>query len=164
MKPEEMINLALQEEIEVEVLKEIPRIELFGCAIGGSKELQLSRMPLYIALHLQGMGYCSVKVPVYLAKEFVSDLLEREQASKSFIELPMHFFEMARLLMPNGIDGEILELKRIRQSKIWQGLSSLDGRALCINGLTRWEFNECRDVILGAMKTGHMIEKDNISQ
>lgn len=158
MKPEEMINIALQEEVEVEPQREIPKIELVDGVIENGTPLRVARMPLYIALHLQSAGYCLIKRPRYLTREFVTEILEQEKINKNFLEIPPFFFEVARLLMPNGIDGEILELKRIRQSKIWQGLAAIDGKALCINGLTRWEFNEAREAILRAMSVGHMIE------
>jgi hypothetical protein len=48
-------------------------------------------------------------------------------------------------------------LKYARIKKIWQGLVALDGKALYVNGLSRWEFNEFKEFINNSMKVGREI-------
>ena len=87
-------------------------------------------------------------------------LIEKEKRDSNFIELPDYFFELLHYFKTHEIESLLCELKRIRRNKVWQGLRILDGRGLCINGITRWEFNEFREFILGSLEFGKKIEGD----
>jgi GINS complex protein len=158
MTPEELINLSLQQEVEIEAHTSIPKTTLITYDFPGCHPLKVSRIPLYIALHLKSSNSCTIRMPVYLSKEFLSSLIEKEQRDRQFVEVPEYLFEHAYLFMSNEIESLICELKRIRQNKIWKGLKDMDGKALYINGLTKWEFNEVKEAITSAMRIGKTIE------
>lgn len=97
-------------------------------------------------------------MPGYLTRDFLDRLVEKEKESQSFVEVPEFLFEHGHIFMNDEIESRISELKRLRQGKVWQGLKDMDGKALYINGLTRWEFNEVKRVIVDAMRMGKEME------
>ncbi|KAI5179531.1 GINS complex subunit 2 [Pancytospora epiphaga] len=160
MTPKELINLSLQHEVEIEAHTTIPPIQLISYDFPGCRPLSISSVPLYMALHLRNSNYCTIRPLAYLAKNMLESIIERENASKAFIELPDFFFEHAYIFMDSTIEASISELKQIRRDKVWKGLKDMDGRALYINGLTRWEFSEMRSVIIEAMKLGRKVDSE----
>lgn len=158
MRPEDLINLSLQQEVEIESHTIVPTIQLHTYSFRGCRPLMISMAPLYLALHLRNSNCCSIKTPAYLMRDFLDNLIVREKESQNFIEVPEFLFEHAYIFMNNDIESAISELKRIRLAKIWRGLKDMDGKALYINGLTKWEFNEVRPVVLDAMRIGREIE------
>ncbi|KAI4291068.1 GINS complex subunit 2 [Pancytospora philotis] len=159
MSPEELINLALQYEVEVEAHSVVPAASFYSVAFRGLHPLTTASLPLYMALHLRSAGLCSIKTPQYLTKDFLEQLVERERTSQAFVDVPEFLFEHAHVFMHNDIEPAIAELKQLRLEKIWQGLKDIDGKALYINGLTKWEFNEMRTVIVSAMELGKRVEQ-----
>lgn len=158
MTPEELINLSLQQEVEVEGLATIKPLEMLTLNFKGCSPLRVTRVPLFLALHLRSLNFCSIRTPQYLTKEFLKSLVEKEKREANFVEIPEFTFEHAHFFTDSCMESALCELKAVRMGKIWRGLASMDGRALYINGMTRWEFNEFRDIILESMKLGKMIE------
>lgn len=158
MAPEELINLSLEQEVAIESHTVIPAIQFETYSFPGGRPLLISQVPLYMALHMRNSNCCTIRVPSYLSREFLDDLIEKERGSQVFVDVPEFLFEHAHLFMSDGIEASISELKRLRLAKIWRGLRDMDGKALYINGLTRWEFNEVKNVITDAMRLGKRIE------
>lgn len=157
MTPEELINISLEDEVEIEPNTTIPAMKLITCKFEEAKPLGIYRYPFYIALHLQNSNYCKIRMPKYLSKEFLEDLIDKEERSINFVEVPEFIFEHAYFFMNDTIEPLIGKLKQLRLNKIWKGLKELDGKALFINGLTRWEFNEVKPMITEAMVIGKKI-------
>lgn len=62
-------------------------------------------VPLYLALYFRLTGTCTVTLPAYLRRRFLSTVLEKEQADhRDFQSLPFYFFEVARKLLDAGAD------------------------------------------------------------
>lgn len=158
MTPEELINLSLQYEVEIEASTTVAPMELLTFSFKGCSPLKVTRAPLFLALHLRSLNFCSIKTPPYLTKEFLESLIEKERVETNFVEVPEFIFEHAHFFTSGDMESSLCELRAIRMNKIWKGLGSMDGRALYINGMTRWEFNEFRDIILGTMRLGKTIE------
>ena len=144
--------------MEIEAHTAIPPIQLVTCSFAGCRPLAVSPAPLYLALHLRSANLCAIRPLPYLAKDALEGLIEKEKASQAFTELPDFFFEHAYIFMDGSIESSVCELKQIRQDKIWRGLRDMDGKALYINGLTRWEFNEMKGVITEAMRLGKVVD------
>lgn len=160
MGPEELVNLSLQQEVEIEPFTTIAPKSFLTFYFRGCSPLRSCRVPLYFALHLRSLALCSIVHPPYVSKEFITDLVRRERIESSFVELPDFFFEHISLFMTDEIESIVCELRSIRNGKIRKGLSSLDGKALYVTGLTRWEFNEFREMIRGPMAFGKKFEED----
>jgi len=158
MPPEELINLSLQYEVEIESFTKIPPATLLTLTFNGSSPLRIARLPLYLALHLQSLNLCSVVHPPYVSRSFIDSLVQRERTEQSFVELPEFFFEHSSLFMSDEIESGVCELRALRSGKIRKGLGGLDGKALYVTGLSRWEFNEFRGMITGPIAFGQYLE------
>lgn len=160
MTPEELTNLSLQFQVEIEPFTTIPPIKLLTFDFKGCMPLKTSRVPLYLALHLKSSNLCEIIPPRYVSKEFIKEVIEREKTNSNFVELPEYFFEHNKLFMNEDIESLICDLRSIRNEKIRKGLSSLDGKALYITGLSKWEYNEYKEIIRRPMIVGKMIEEE----
>ncbi|KAI5149075.1 GINS complex subunit 2 [Enteropsectra breve] len=158
MKPDELIFLSMQEDIEVEPTATLPPENFITFEFPGINLFRLAHIPLWAALHLRELGYCTIRTPEYLSPEYLERITAKEKAQDDFVELPEFIFEHAHLLKNTSIEYLIDELRRLRHQKLWDGIKQMDGLALFINGLTLWEFNEFRPIILDAMSIGKRIE------
>lgn len=161
MLPTELINLALQHEVEIEPSTVVPPFNLLTYSFRGCKPLSLTTVPLYIALHLRNFNFCTIRTPLYLSREFLASLIQKENSVDNFVEVPEYLFEHARIFMSDEIESLVADLRRIRMGKIWKGFRDMDGKALYISGLTKWEFNELKPVIVEAMKMGKRMEQSS---
>lgn len=159
MSPEELVNLSLSYEIEIEPFTSIPPKKLLTFDFKGCSPLRSSRVPLFLALHFRSLNLCAIKMPKYLTIEFLDVLIEKEKEEQSFSDIPEFFFEHTYLFMCNEIESRVCVLKSIRMAKIWKGLTALDGKALYVNGLSRWEFNEFKEIIQSSMAVGRDIRE-----
>lgn len=164
MSPEELINLSLNYEVEIEPFTHIPPKRLITFDFKGCIPLKLSRVPLFLALHLRSLNLCSIQKPKYLTVDFIDGLIDKEKSDQSFTDIPEFFFEHSYLFMSSEIESKVCELKSIRMTKIWKGLNAIDGKALYVNGLTRWEFNEFQEIIKKSIQLGREIITENESQ
>lgn len=160
MTPQELLNISLQYEVDIECLASIPPIKLITFKFPGCTPLTSIRIPLYLALHLKSLNLCTIIQPSYLSREYIEGILQKEKNEVSFTEIPEFFFEHSYVFMNNEIESLVCELRCIRMNKIWKGLGTMDGKALYINGLSKWEFNEFKEIIKRAMKTGKEILQD----
>lgn len=160
MSPEELVNLSLHYEVEIEAHTTIHPKDLLTFSFRGCAPLKISRVPLYVALHLRSLNLCTIRTLYCLTKDFLSSLIEKEKSEANFVELPDCLFELGHFFSNHEVESSLCELKRIRRIKIWKGLKNLDGKAICINGMTKWEFNELKDFIIDSMEFGKRIETD----
>lgn len=157
MTPEELLTISMYDEVDIESNTILPPIDMLSFSFKGYQPLQIAKIPLYIALHLRSMNSCVIRTPLYLEKDFIENVVEREKKEEGFVELPEYLFEHAYIF---EVESSLSELKQLRLLKILKGLNSLDGKALCINGLTKWEFNEIRESITEAMRIGKVISSE----
>lgn len=159
MTPEELVNLSLQYEVEIESFTTIPPKKLLSFDFKGCTPLKTCRVPLYLALHLQSLNLCSVIPPQYISREYIEGIIQKEKTEPSFVELPEYFFEHCTIFMNDEVESAVCELRSVRSGKIRKGLSNLDGKALYITGLSKWEFNQFKEIIRGPMIFGKKIEE-----
>lgn len=162
MTPEELVNLSLNNDVEIEPFTSIPPKKLLTFDFKGCTPLKSARIPLYFALHLKSLNLCAIKTPKYLTADFLDVLIDKEKSSQSFSDIPEFFFEHAYLFMNNEIESRICVLKSLRMAKVWKGLTALDGKALYVNGLSRWEFNEFKEIIQSSMRMGREIAANDV--
>lgn len=160
MSPEELLNLSLQYEVEIEAHTVIEPCQLRTFHFLGFLPLKTYRLPLYVALHLKSLNLCTIRTLPYLKKDYIINLIEKEKKDSNFTEVPEFLFEHSYYFMNYEIESSICELKRLRMNKIWKGLSALDGKAICINGLTKWEFNQYKKFLTESFKFGKMIDSE----
>ncbi|KAM0680759.1 DNA replication protein psf2 [Glugoides intestinalis] len=163
MTPEELINLALQSEVEIEPYYHIAEQKLLTMDFKACLPLKSCRIPLYLALHLRALNLCSIQTPSYLLKEFIETLVQKEKTETGFLDIPEFFFEHAIIFKNSETEHLLCELRCLRTGKAWKGLENLDGKALYVNGLTKWEFNELKDMIKGSMILAKKIECSSAS-
>ncbi|EED43008.1 hypothetical protein EBI_27590, partial [Enterocytozoon bieneusi H348] len=89
---------------------------------------------------------------------YIENFIEKEiEMPDSFCELPEYFFEIAKIL--KICESEIEKLKEVRRAKIWKGLRELDGKAIYVKNLTRWEFNQIKGFIVPTLKENWRISQ-----
>ncbi|EED41482.1 hypothetical protein EBI_27050, partial [Enterocytozoon bieneusi H348] len=121
--------------------------------LGGNK---IVTMPLYMAVHLQKRNLLRIVPPREYA--YIENFIEKEiEMPDSFCELPEYFFEIAKIL--KICESEIEKLKEVRRAKIWKGLRELDGKAIYVKNLTRWEFNQIKGFIVPTLKENWRISQ-----
>lgn len=155
--PDEMINLALETYVEVESLINLEAGD--GDLITTTFNLEANKivtMPLYMAVHLQKRNLLRIVPPREYA--YIENFIEKEiEMPDSFCELPEYFFEIAKIL--KICESEIEKLKEVRRAKIWKGLRELDGKAIYVKNLTRWEFNQIKGFIVLTLKENWRISQ-----
>ncbi|KAL6121973.1 hypothetical protein NUSPORA_01025 [Nucleospora cyclopteri] len=180
LDPDELINLAMESLIDVEGLTTIRNIEKapFIADFPGINPLRRSKIPLFIAIHLQNCNKCKIIIPMEYSRESLIKMIEIEKEFPfEFGELPDQFFELAYILKisenaiepdlndtqeSSSISSLIEKLKHIRLNKIWDGLKEMDGKAIFIGNLTRWEFNQVKVYFTGSMKEAKILQNKQI--
>lgn len=150
--PDDLINVALESLIEVEGLVHL------DCSLGQLYDssfklspLRPSRIPLYMAIHLQKRN----KLKIIIPKEYtdIQSVISIEISNRDeFSMLPEYFYEVAHILKITNSD--IDKLKQIRLRKIWDGLKKMDGKATYIRNLTIWEYNKVKRYITDSFSKG----------
>lgn len=169
MLPKEFLHIALEEEIEIEPLKDIPVINLIEYSYGPFSILQKNcKIPIFAALSLQKSGYCRIKCPNYLSQDVIENSLDLETDLKNeFTQIYPYIFEINSILIDvcydiddkNILKSKINEIYNLRQKKIVEGLKFVDSNALKITNLTGYEFCKVKNFILNTMKIAKRLEK-----
>ncbi|KAH8118465.1 Psf2-domain-containing protein [Phellopilus nigrolimitatus] len=167
MLPTELEFIASEELVSIRPTVKMEKIRfisgLYGPFVGG----RLTKVPLWIAVNLKLKKKCNIDPPEWLNVEVLQDKLavETELKSDQFVKLPMHFAEMAKVLLdvasddldqPDKIRTLLKDLRETRQSKIRDKLVHLNHRSLSMQGVCAMEINEVRPFFSQAM--GAMIQ------
>ncbi|ORD98083.1 PSF2 [Hepatospora eriocheir] len=154
----ELLNIALEILIEVEGKSNIKSSNKFNTKyFNGIQIDKLTKMPLYMAIHLQNLDKLTIILPAYYEDSLLDEIIENENEVIEFTTLPCeYFFEVAKLLKVDN--PKIERIATIRKNKLFFGISKLEGKSVQINNLTRWEFCEVKEFILEIMKIGSNIK------
>ena len=159
MSPQELIYFSLQCAVEIEPSKHIAAADFVTFRFQGCHPLIPTIVPLFVALHLRSLNCCRIRPLSYLAFDFITELVEKEEAQAGeFVELPEFFFEHASIFMTEQIESLVSELKSLRMAKLWKGMQSINGKPVKVTGLTRWEFNEIKPAVIEALRFGKKLE------
>lgn len=173
MSPEELLHIAYGELVEIEPMAGIVSLHLLERTYTACGPLQIARLPFYAALLLKKANMCRIRLPNYLSLENLRMFLSQEtENTDEYLYLHPHFFSLANDCLNNcynvedAEEGKILveKIKEARFKKTLEGIRCLDGKAVNLNNLTIFEFNEVKEFILGSMKMGKRIESGSGSQ
>ncbi|KAJ2467356.1 DNA replication protein psf2, partial [Coemansia sp. RSA 2320] len=122
--------------------------------VGPFRPPQKTEVPLWLAVMLKRTNRCRIVAPKWLAFEHLRDLCRREeQPDAMFTRLPVHYLEIAHMLLthaeddlvePQGIRRLLQDLREVRQSKTHEGLRMLNSQQLQMDNLSAAEINEIR--------------------
>lgn len=167
MTPDELINIANQELIEIEPMVQVEELTLLCGNYGPFSPLIIYKVPLFVAEILNRANYCRVRLPRYYEEEKLLDIQKYEEENDDFYPLNPYFFENRRVLdfcynVENGTKTKsiINNIKHLRYKKMNEGIKNFDARAINLNGTTMWEVNEVKHLILETMRKARMIEND----
>ena len=153
---DELINLAMEDLIDVEGKADVDLSHnQLLCGNFKISPLKPSKIPLFMAIHLQKRN----KVRILVPEEYknVERYVEREEENEFFTELPEHFFEIAKILKINM--HEIEKLRQLRLKKFWNSLKNLEKGILFMTNFTRWEFRQVKKYLVDVLKETKKLEK-----
>lgn len=168
MKPNELLNIAYNTEVEIEPLTAIPQLNLMVHTYPCTGPLRISRFPFYIALSLKRANMCRIRLPSFLCLDNLKGILNSEIENKNeYSYIHPHLFTLGKELIahcydvedPENIIVHLEKIKDLRFKKTLWGLRSLDGNAINLNNLTQFEFYEVRDLIFKSMKMARTIDR-----
>ncbi|EJW03265.1 hypothetical protein EDEG_02380 [Edhazardia aedis USNM 41457] len=166
MLPTELINIAYQENIEIEPKCQIPILHLMQADFGPFSPLEIPKIPIYIALLLKKANQCRIRLPTFFDPNILREILQNEKDNDEYTQIHPFTFELIGLLehcynVGNVDEIKILinEIKTIRHQKTHNGLKRIDSRALNLNNLTSWEFNEFKEFLLNVMGSAKKLEE-----
>lgn len=157
MSPKEMLNIAYQEDVEIEPTANIPDIHMLDSDFEGLAPLQVVKVPLYMALSLKKSNLCRMRLPFYLKESHLEEIINFEKENMhEYAKTQPCFFELSDVLIRHAYNVEnperlkvlVQEVRELRFLKTLEGMKALDGRAFNINNLTAWEFEEVKPFIL----------------
>ncbi|ADM11742.1 uncharacterized protein Eint_061370 [Encephalitozoon intestinalis ATCC 50506] len=167
ISPEEIFHIAHEELVEIEPTTSIPELCLLEKTYPALMPLDIARIPLYAALLLKKSNMCKIRLPSYLQIENLKATMDAEiQKVDEYSQIHPYFFPLAEKLLECCYNVENIEeskvivekIKEIRLAKTLKGIKCLDGRALNMNNITLFEFNEVKELIIGSVEAGRKIE------
>ncbi|XP_059458671.1 DNA replication complex GINS protein PSF2 isoform X1 [Corylus avellana] len=168
-------NLSLFSAEEVEFIAEDEMVEIvpnlrmdalnFICGDFGPFFPQMAtQVPLWLAVALKKRGKCTIRPPLWMSVEKLTQVLEAERDSQRvFEQLPFHYVEISRLLFDHARDdipdvymvrSLVEDIRDVRFHKVETNLETLNERALAlkINNLSAMEVNIVRPFIGRALQ------------
>ncbi|KAL7746732.1 DNA replication protein psf2 [Sorochytrium milnesiophthora] len=124
--------------------------------------LRKQRVPLWLAIALRKRALVKVVAPRWMTLESLQEMLKEEHAQPGFSELPLHYMEIAKLLLEAASDdipdapaitSLLQDLREIRRSKIREGVSVIDESHVRLDNLGLMEINEIRPTFTTAFAT-----------
>ncbi|WEL38899.1 GINS complex protein [Encephalitozoon hellem] len=167
MSPEEILHIAYEELVEIEPTTSIPELCLMDRVYPPMVPLDIVKIPLYAALLLKKSNMCKIRLPLYLQLENLKAAVDTEvEKVDEYSHIHPYFFPLAKELLECCYNTENIEeskvmvekIREIRLAKTLKGIKCLDGRALNMNNITLFEFNEVKELIIGSTEVGRKIE------
>ncbi|KAM0675790.1 DNA replication complex GINS protein PSF2 [Gurleya vavrai] len=165
MDPSLLELVAYQEDIEIEPTVTIPKLHLIQCDYGPFLPLEIYRVPIYIALILKNSNKCRIRLPQFYQLEFLKDILKNEEDNEEYQPLFPYFFELKSVIMDcYNVDNYsetivlINNIRTVRYKKTHAGIKMIDARAINLNNITCFEFNEVKKFMLSVMEEAREIE------
>ncbi|XP_059458672.1 DNA replication complex GINS protein PSF2 isoform X2 [Corylus avellana] len=155
-------NLSLFSAEEVEFIAEDEMVEIVPNL--RMDALNFICVPLWLAVALKKRGKCTIRPPLWMSVEKLTQVLEAERDSQRvFEQLPFHYVEISRLLFDHARDdipdvymvrSLVEDIRDVRFHKVETNLETLNERALAlkINNLSAMEVNIVRPFIGRALQ------------
>ncbi|KAJ2507933.1 DNA replication protein psf2 [Coemansia sp. RSA 2049] len=150
----ELEYMAQCETVEIVPFYRMDRLELVTGAVGPFRPPRKSEVPLWLAVMLKRTNRCRIVVPGWLTYHHLRELCKKEELPDSlFTKLPVHYIEIAHILLTNAEDDLVepqsirrllQDLREVRQSKTRRGFEMLNSTQLQMDNLAAVEINEIR--------------------
>lgn len=158
----EIAFLAEEEMIDILPRYTMNKLELIGRDLSKLKPLQKTEVPLWIAIVLKRQNKCSIMIPSWLSVPYLKSKYAEEQKIKNKVSsLPWHWIPISKILLdvcpddfvdsPHELRSLIQDLRDIRMLKTRQGFDAIDDDYLELTGLSLFEINEIRPLLLQTM-------------
>ncbi|PNH10467.1 DNA replication complex GINS protein PSF2 [Tetrabaena socialis] len=132
-------------------------------------------VPLYLALALHRRGKCRIQPPPWMASDKLKEVLEEERSiSQYFQPVPQYYVEVSKMLFTEAraifgsnndvheVQDLIEELKKVRNSKILDGLRKVSGPiTVKLNNLSASESNKIRLLFENSLNMWHQLAKND---
>lgn len=158
----EIAFLAEEEPINILPRYSMNRLELIGSNLGKLRPLQKTEVPLWIAVILKRQNKCSIMIPSWLSVPYLKKKYTEEQKIRNKVtNLPWHWIPISKILLdicsddfvdsPHELRSLIQDLRDIRMLKTRRGFDGIDDDYLELTGLSLFEINEIRPLLLQTM-------------
>ncbi|ORY98883.1 DNA replication complex GINS protein PSF2 [Syncephalastrum racemosum] len=170
--PQEIEFIVGNASIQVIPTRRMPTLTLIQETFGPFRPPFRTDVPLWLALSLKKNNRCTIVPPEWLNVENLKKVLETEEESDEFAEVPFYYMEMAHILLRFAVDDIpdaeeirrlLKDLRETRQSKARAGLRVLDDAWLGMNNLSLMEVNEIRPFYARAFKEMQRLNPDSRS-
>ncbi|KAM0904550.1 hypothetical protein ACQ4PT_017987 [Festuca glaucescens] len=123
-----------------------------------------SKVPLWLAVALKRRGKCTVRAPVWMTVDRLTQVLDAERESpREFQPLPFHYIEVSKLLFDHARDdisdaylvrSLIEDIRDVRFHKVESGLETISGRthAVKLKNLSAMEVNIVRPFMVRTLQ------------
>ncbi|PNW88429.1 hypothetical protein CHLRE_01g029100v5 [Chlamydomonas reinhardtii] len=132
-------------------------------------------VPLYLALALNRRNKCRIQPPGWMAREKLKAVLDEERTIPQYFQpVPQYYVETAKMLFAearaifgtnaevNEIMDLVEELKKVRNSKILDGLRKVSGPiTVKLNNLSASESNKIRLLFENSLNMWHQLSKND---
>eukprot|EP00198_Chlamydomonas_reinhardtii_P000239 XP_001689574.1 DNA replication complex GINS protein [Chlamydomonas reinhardtii] len=133
-------------------------------------------VPLYLALALNRRNKCRIQPPGWMAREKLKAVLDEERTIPQYFQpVPQYYVETAKMLFAEaraifGTNAEVTtqimdlveELKKVRNSKILDGLRKVSGPiTVKLNNLSASESNKIRLLFENSLNMWHQLSKND---
>ncbi|KAF9409146.1 DNA replication protein psf2 [Podila epigama] len=174
LSPREIEFLAENEMIQIAPSIDTRQdLELLAGTVKTLKPLQLSTVPLWLALTLKKKQKCAIVAPEWMSIEKLQAALKKEEDEPDrFSQLPYHYIETAQMLLENACDDIpmadavrtlIKNLRESRQSKARLGVVALGQNYLQMDNIGLMEINEIRPFFTKAFHEIHTLDQTSES-
>lgn len=158
----EIAFLAEEELVDILPRYSMNKLELIGRDLSKLKPLQKTEVPLWMAVILKRQNKCSIMIPSWLSMPYLKTKYTEEQKVKNKVtSLPWHWIPISKILLdvcpddfvdsPHELRSLIQDLRDIRMLKTRQGFDAVDDDYLELTGLSLFEINEVRPLLLQTM-------------
>merc|ERR1712080_448484 len=155
MSPAELKLISVHSEVEIEPLTFIPKLNLLEKEYGPYFPLSSAVVPFFCAKILSDNNLCVMKGPTIEQLKFI--LEEETKNEEEYFKLPNYFFELSSEFIKsaekNNREPELYkklycDIREIRFKKIRDGLEEIDCKALLLDNVTGFEFNQIKKKLL----------------
>lgn len=167
MTPQELKLIAYHQHIEIRPKTYIPALSLLEKDYGPFFLHEPIQVPVHVALFFRKANLCEIIRPFFLESDYLMTIKKKEEESNEYQEIYPYIFELCDDLLENYEDSEnirllINDIRQLRLTKTTNGLKSIDGKALNLNNLTVFEYEQVKELLLGSMEMALRMEKGNV--
>ncbi|ELA48029.1 hypothetical protein VCUG_00452 [Vavraia culicis subsp. floridensis] len=166
MSPDELKLLAYHQEIEIHPLTNLPTLHLLETDYGPLTPHSPAKVPIHTALFLHKSNLCKIPLPFFLTLDYLEDVKQQEKNNENeYASIYPYIFEVYDDILRcvdcnvEEIRMVLSEIRDVRMEKSRRGLVGIDGRALNLNNLTVYEYEQIKSVLLDGMEMALRMEK-----